>query len=126
MILIKKWPKVKQNRHFYQYLLIKTINVLGSPISQKRKIRHKENFASKSFCGKKEYVHRSSDKHVGRVIILPEKINSEYILVEYEDTELEVSKYYELILKSSYGEDYMIPRKYDDFENLGHEITRKR
>lgn len=69
------------------------------------------NAFMKSFPGKKQLIHRANDQYIGIGCILPKYVMSEYILVPFENTELMVSAFYHEILISSYGTDYMIPKK---------------
>ena len=47
-----------------------------------------------------------------------------YILTKFEDTELMISANYHEILVSSYGNDYMTPKKVQGCEEI-HDIARK-
>lgn len=47
---------------------------------------------------------------------------SEYKSVEFENTELSISKYYHEILIKSYDDNYMTPKKSDE---KAHQIYRK-
>ena len=69
-------------------------------------------------------IHRSNDQYGGVKLILPKEVMSEYILVPFENTELMVTKKYHELLVSTYGEDYMTPKRFDDIEFEAHQIIR--
>lgn len=74
--------------------------------------------------GHKTMMHRANDQYRAIIIILPASILNEYILVPFEDTQLMVLKHYHEVLTTSYGEDYMMPHRYDDVL-AGHKFTAK-
>lgn len=76
-----------------------------------------------SFGGKKLFIHRANDQFVGIHHTLKKEVMDNYILTEFCDTELMVSAKYHDILVSSYGENYMTPRK--DKPDDMHAITFK-
>ena len=76
------------------------------------------------FPGDGSYVHRSNDTNVGMKIILPASVTKKTISVQFETASLEVYKDYDIILTSSYGAQYMIPRK--DKRELAHEVSLRK
>lgn len=114
----------KEKWSYPKYLLIKTVSIIGKIIPKRIRKKMLYHVREKSFCGNRQYVHRSNDHHGGRLEILPSSILDEYIYIDFEDTRLMVSAQYEKILIASYGKDYMIPKKPDSASLLGHELTR--
>lgn len=114
----------KEKWSYPKYLLIKIVSIIGKiiPINIRKKMLY--HVREKSFCGNKQFVHRSNDHHGGRLEILPKSILDDFIYVKFEDTELMVSKEYEKILIASYGKDYMIPKKPDSASLLGHKLAK--
>lgn len=78
----------------------------------------------KQLRGNKSFVHRSNDTRIGSSMVLPATINTDYILTNFEDKKLMIVKDYDTVLKSSYGVNYMTPRK--DKPDIMHSIMLKR
>ncbi len=76
-----------------------------------------------SLGGKKLFIHRANDQFVGIHLTLKKEVMDNYILTEFCDTKLMVSAKYHDILVSSYGEDYMTPRR--DKPDDMHAVTFK-
>ena len=74
--------------------------------------------------GNRTLVHRSNDTRVGMSLILPASINDEYMLADFEQEQLMIIKDYDTLLRSSYGDDYMTPRK--DKPDEMHQLTLKK
>lgn len=121
----KIFATTKAKWSYPKYLFIKFVSILGKilPVSFREKMLIYAR--EKSFCGNKQYVHRSNDHHSGRLEVHPKSIIENYTYLDFEDTKLMVSKEYEKILIASYGTDYMIPIKPDEASILGHNISRK-
>lgn len=98
--------------------------VLGKPFPFKWKSNLRNGFCKNWLCGKRKFIYRSNDQYVGMVKILPVEILSDYETVAFEDIKLMISGSYHIILESSYGEDYMIPRKCEVQEFMAHDIAR--
>ena len=83
-----------------------------------------EFFCRKCFRGRRELIQRSNDQYIALSIVLPAGVMESYITIPFETTALMVSKEYDKVLRSSYGDDYMTPKKFDsnDFE---HELMRE-
>ncbi len=64
-----------------------------------------------SFPGKKKLIHRANDQYVGIHMTLRKEVMDEFTVVPFENTNLMISAKYDEILTSSYGSDYMTPRK---------------
>ncbi len=81
------------------------------------------NANMQSLGGKKQFIHRANDQFIGIPLTLKKEVMDNYILTDFCDTELMVSAKYHDILVSSYGENYMTPRK--DKPDDMHKITFK-
>lgn len=93
------------------------------PMSLKQKVY--KWFCKNCFCGDRRYIHRGNDQYSGVKLILPREWMSEFMLVPFEDTELMVTKNYHGVLVSSYGEDYMTPKKMDTQQMKAHAMMRE-
>lgn len=85
------------------------VNIANISLLSKR-LRRANRFMTR-YQGSKEYIHRSNDTHVGMKLILPAYVMTKYELKSFDNTELMISSYYDDILRSSYGTDYMTPRR---------------
>ncbi len=83
--------------------------------------------SERAFTGSKKFIHRSNDQQSALVITLSAECMEDYIDVPFEDARLMVSKRYEDILVSSYGESYMQPPKAETIaeEARSHDSFRK-
>lgn len=97
----------------WKYAIIYLLHLFGKlfPYNFKKKIIQ---MAYKSFPGNKQLIHRSNDQYIGMVIFLPSSCMSNYQMTPFEDTELMITTQYDLILKTTYGDDYMTPKKFDN------------
>lgn len=109
----------------WKYCFVKILYNIGKIFSMKFKIKMMNYCAENLFNGNKKFLLRSNDQYKALKIILPSYVMSEYKRVNFENTELSISKYYHEILTSSYGEDYMIPQKPSDKEIAAHINFRK-
>lgn len=114
----------KKDRKGWQTAIFNLFYYIGKPFPQKSKINLMQKFQKNAFTGKKMYIQRSNDQYIALNMILPKEVMSEYIRIPFEDTELMVSKNYHEILVSSYGEDYMIPKRIDIADEAVHELVR--
>ncbi len=96
--------------------------LLGRPFPVKFKARLMNAWCKHAFHGRRTLIHRSNDQytHNGLVVILPAGVMSKYTRVPFEDAELMVSADWHKILVSSYGEDYMTPRRTASHDNPAH------
>lgn len=82
-------------------------------------------FNSKCLCGDRSIMFRSNDGfHPLDKWDLPTKYLQEYILVPFEDTQLQVFKEYDKILTNYYG-DYMTPVQWENTDKEAHSVLRK-
>lgn len=105
-------------------IIYECIYRIGKNFQQRKKIEIIDSFEQKAFRGKKQYIHRSNDQLFAMKMIIKAEYMEKYILTVFEDTELMVSANYHEILVSSYGKDYMTPKKVQGCEEI-HEIARK-
>ena len=83
------------------------------------------NWFEQRITGNHKYIHRSNDLYAGMKLILPSYVMDEYEDKEFEGEILMVSKYYQEILTSSYGSNYMTPVKMTGNEVITHALARK-
>lgn len=118
--------KEKESLHKIKYLLYWLVFQTGRIFPMEKKIALRDWFAENAFCGKRQYIHRSNDQYIGRRLILPVGTMDNYELIPFVDTELMITSAYKEVLASTYGEDYMIPKRFDVHQDMSHEIRRKR
>lgn len=116
--------KATQKYGIIKYILFYIAYIFGRLFPNSWKLHWLVNFSKRWFCGKRTLIHRSNDQYGGVKLILPKEVMSEYILVPFEDTELMVTKSYHEVLVSTYGDDYMTPKRFDDYEFEAHRIMR--
>ncbi len=97
---------------------------LGKLFPMEKKLQWADNF-SRRLSGKRLLINRSNDLYAGMVIILPKEVMENYEDKEFEGEKLMVSSSYHEILTSSYGEDYLIPRKMTVNEKNTHSLARE-
>lgn len=122
LTFIKAWAKesdtfVETRAHGlytgWKYFAIKVVYIFGKlfPRSFKQKVADK---AYKSFPGRKQLIHRANDQYIAIKLILPTSSMINYDMIDFEDTRLMVTSDYDLVLRTSYGDDYMTPKKFDN------------
>lgn len=112
-----KFTKKNRNNNIFRYIVISFLVKVGKIIDRKILITIADRIM-KSFQGSKMMIHRSNDSVTGMPIILPAYVMDSYVNIQFENTELMISKYWHEILLSSYGKDYMTPKKTKNEENL--------
>lgn len=100
------------------------IYFIGKHFDLKKRVKMIDCFEKKRFLGKKKLIHRANDQLIAVNMILKKEYMRHYIEVPFENTELMVTKNYHEILVSSYGTDYMTPKKVTDDEKKVHDIAR--
>lgn len=123
----KETMKIFENGIYtgWKYYIVKSLYNFGKLFSMKFKIKMMNYCAENLFNGNKKFLLRSNDQYKALKIILPSYVMSEYKSIEFEDTELSISKYYHEILIKSYGDNYMTPKKSDEKAEKAHQIYRK-
>ena len=96
---------------------------LGRLFPMEKKLRWADSFSQK-LCGKKQFINRSNDLYAGMKLILPDSVMSAYESRPFETLTLLVSSSYDAILTSSYGADYMTPKRMTDAESYTHSLAR--
>lgn len=91
---------------------------MGKPFSAKAKARMQIFFCKHAFCGKGRFVHRANDQYSALHLILPAPVMEKYIRVPFESIELMVTERYHDVLVSSYGEDYMTPKRVASHDSI--------
>ncbi len=107
-----------------RHLLILFGYSIGKLFPIEKKIRWADRFSQK-FTGSKQLINRANDLYAGMIIILPKEVMENYEDKEFEREKLMVSSSYHKILTSSYGEDYLIPRKMTINEKNTHSMARE-
>lgn len=123
LILLRAWAKTsddvklsEKNYKGIRLLGIKLVYMSGVLFSPKFKLKVAE-MVYKSFPGKRKYIQRANDQYVALPIILPVSAMEKYEMIEFEGEEFMISSDYDLILLTSYGDNYMIPQKYENDVN---------
>lgn len=107
-----------------QRIIYEAIYFIGKHFPLQRRIKLIEWFEKKMFLGDKSLIHRSNDQLFAIKMIIKSEYMTNYIEIEFEDTKLMVTQNYDEVLTSSYGSDYMVPRKVSDDEKKVHDIAR--
>lgn len=107
-----------------QYHVYKAIWIIGKLFKQKTKLKWMDIFCKRAFLGNKTLVHRSNDVFDATKLILPVGVLDGYLLVPFEDKEFYIYTGYDTILRSSYGDDYMTPIRFDTSKDDQHQTVR--
>lgn len=81
-------------------------------------------FAKNGFSGDGRLIHRSNDQYLGIRQVFPASLLENYQMLPFEGTELMVFQDYRMVLKTSYGENYMTPVRYAQEEEQIHHAIR--
>ena len=102
--------------------LMKLGYLLGRPFPVKLKAGLMNAWCKHAFRGRRTLIHRSNDQYAknGLFVVLPAQTMSEYTRVPFEDAELMVTTRWNDVLTSSYGADYMTPRREASHDNAAH------
>lgn len=122
-VSIKQFRENDRAKGLYKYIY-EFLYLVGKRVSQKRKVRMIDKFEKMAFLGDKTYIHRSNDQLFAMKMVIKSLYMCTYVLVPFEDTELMISENYHEILISSYGEDYMVPKKMVE-NNRIHDLARE-
>lgn len=115
----KKSMEVTRKANLHKGAKVLLLNLgyqLGRPFSAAAKARMMNFYCKHAFCGKSKLIHRANDQYSAIGIILPAGVMEEYIRVPFESIELMVNKRHHEVLVSSYGKDYMTPKRF-----VGHD-----
>lgn len=116
--------RVKGIARGWKYWLYYFIHLLGVPLPRSWKLQVFERFCEKWFCGDGRCIQRSNDQYVALFIILPATVMERYEMTAFEGEELMITSEYDMVLRTSYGEDYMIPKMFGSEQTEQHEIKR--
>ncbi len=89
-----------------------------------KKISWADRFSQK-LGGDKKLIHRSNDLYAGMILILPSEVMQSYEYKDFEGVQLMVSSSYDQILISSYGTDYMVPKRMNNNAIIAHSLARE-
>lgn len=98
--------------------------LLGRPFSNCFKTRLKYAFSKYFFVGSRQYMVRGNDQYKALKMIISKEAIINYDIVSFENTQLMVHAGYDEILKSSYGDAYMIPVRPAELHAKAHEMRR--
>lgn len=114
----RKWSKDRK------WLVQSVLYYVGKVIPKKTKKQMQDYLAEKLASKSKSFIQRSTDSYQGIIIIFPSDYMSEYTDLIFECQTVMTTKHWHEILVSSYGVDYMIPKRSD--ENIdAHEMIRQ-
>lgn len=107
------------------YVGYELLQRIGHLLPDEYALKKFNQFNQKCFCGKGKLIFRSNDGYPGMNLFLPVENMTRYEMSQFENIQLMVSSDYHSLLSICYGEDYMIPKKYDDEEIESHEIMQQ-
>lgn len=107
-----------------KYRCIYLLYLFGRLFSHKRKISWLYSFSKNFLLGNRTLMVRSNDQYKGLKMFIRTKDIQEYIIVPFEDIRLMVHAGYENILISSYGKDYMIPKRMEEHHISAHKMLK--
>lgn len=122
LTFLKAWLKTSEDMKVtkahgvytgWKYAAIKFFYLIGIPFTASFKNKTADKIY-RSFPGNKKLIHRSNDQYIAIKIILPASAMDKYETVEFEGERLMVTSDYDLILRTSYGNDYMTPKKFNN------------
>lgn len=105
-----EFTKENSGKNRLRYNIISAIVRYGSK-ADKKKLLKKARKVMTSFPGEKKSLCRTNDTVVGMPKLVPGDAMDRYEMIPFEGIELMISSDWDKILTSSYGNDYMTPRK---------------
>lgn len=117
--------KVKKKYSPLKFYLFYIAYLLGRLFPDSTKHFWFDSFSAKWFCGNHKLIHRSNDQYCGVGLVFPKEYMSKYKTVQFEDAELMITENAHEILLSSYGKDYMTPKRFPEVESIAHQIMRQ-
>ncbi len=97
---------------------------LGKIFPIEKRLQWADDFSQK-LQGNRCMINRTNDLYAGMIIVLPKEVMVKYEDKDFENTILMVSSSYHEILLSSYGKDYMTPKRMTFNETHTHSLARK-
>jgi len=113
-----KMTKIRGMYKGWKYGFIWAVSKVGQIFPEDKKFRFLSKL-HKSFPGKRNLIHRANDQFRGVKQILPNYIMDAYYLVPFENTELMITRDYDIVLRTDVG-DYMTPVKVVNDVNAHH------
>lgn len=110
----------------WKYIVVYILHRVGRVFSLDKRLELRKYFSEYCLLGDKKYVVRSNDQYKALHEILPARVIEKYICIPFENINLMVSAEYDLILRKSYGDDYMIPKRDDDYHADEHALVREK
>lgn len=98
--------------------------ILGKPFSNYLKTKLKYVFSKYFFVGSKQYMIRGNDQYKALKMVVSSESIINYMYVPFENIHLMVHTGYDEILRSSYGNEYMIPVRPTELHARAHEMRR--
>lgn len=105
-----KYTKENSRGNALRYAVISAIVKHGNRTDRK-KLQKKAHRIMTSLQGSKKTLCRTNDTIVGMPKLVPGYAMDKYEMIPFEDIELMITSNWHEVLVSSYGEDYMTPRK---------------
>ena len=102
-----------------------TAYFLGKLFPNSLKTKLFDWISQNAFCGNKTMIHRSNDIYSYMRPVYPNDMMSEFMLTDFEGTEIMITKRYHEVLTSLYGEDYMTPKRMTAVHKDAHEAVRR-
>lgn len=96
----------------------------GKAIPMEKRIKLFHSFCEKKLTGSKSLIFRSNIEIKYLPITLDAKKTFTYQLNHFEDAELMISRNYHEILTKLYGDNYMVPVRFDNTHDKIHDISR--
>jgi len=109
----------------WRLIVMRILFYIGSLIPFDRRISWSNSFAKKMFNGDKTRIHRSHDSYQSIALIVDSSCLSAVEDVAFEDMVIMRAVGFRDILVTSYGADYMIPKKPDE-ESIDNHIALDR
>lgn len=98
---------------------------LGRPFKAQTKARMMNFYCKHFFCGRRTLIHRANDQYSDIGILLPRSIMESYIRVPFENITLMVTASHHEVLSTSYGKDYMTPKRFAAHEAFADKLNQK-
>ncbi len=114
------------NTHGFKKFVFHVIYHIGNIFPLKARLKWFDAFCMKWLNGNKKYVFRSDDRYEGMKKVLSRSLFSAYRRVQFEDIKLMAIRNTHELLRSSYGEDYMKPKKWIDTQSEVHSVIRSK
>ena len=105
------------------YYVCDLLRMIGSAFPKGRVLELFRWFNRNCLCGDRTMICRCNDVWATRKCVHPATIMDEFLAVPFEDTKLMIHKRYREVLITTYGDDYMTPKRIDIKAKV-HSMTR--